>query len=196
MEATVGGRLRQFREAKGLRQNAFADAADIRQQTLSTIEAGSSVPSYPILQKLLQAYPDLSSDWLLMGVGEMLKGSRSLTPAAQLPPVVPSRFEEFEPGRSPMKIVGETEEVKQLKSERDFLREQNKFLLEIVKSNAAALASTGGQLTPSADAADLYDEVDAIAAEMQYEQSLTDYRIAAQFRTGHVTSAWVVARTA
>lgn len=67
METTVGKRLREFREFKQMKQNAFSEAAGIRQQTLSTLEADGSVPSYPIIEKLMKAFPDLSSDWLLMG---------------------------------------------------------------------------------------------------------------------------------
>ncbi|MGI4864193.1 MAG: helix-turn-helix domain-containing protein [Janthinobacterium lividum] len=94
METTVGGRLRQFREYKGLKGTPFAERAGIKQTTFSAIENGDSVPSYPILQKLFTAYPDLASDWLLMGEGSMLKGGQALAPAAK--PASPATTPETE----------------------------------------------------------------------------------------------------
>lgn len=78
MENHIGSRIRAFRVAKDMKQNVFSEAAGLRQQTLSTIEAGNSEPSFPVLQKLFAAFPDLSADWLLMGEGTMFRDGKNI----------------------------------------------------------------------------------------------------------------------
>ncbi|MDB5235440.1 MAG: helix-turn-helix protein [Hymenobacter sp.] len=81
----VGARIKAFRESHGLTQKDIFQATkgEIKQTSLSAIENNQAKPGFDTLSALLDAYPTLSSDWLLRGTGPMLKDG-------QLPPVVPS----------------------------------------------------------------------------------------------------------
>lgn len=85
----IGIRIKQFREAHRLTQaDVFRDTGGppdgVKQTTLSSIESGTE-PKYGVVAALLRAYPDLSPEWLLNGVGSMLRGNRTLTPVVAEP---------------------------------------------------------------------------------------------------------------
>ena len=81
----VGARIKAFRESRNLTQKDIFQATqgEIKQTSLSAIENNQAKPGFDTLTALLNAYPELNSDWLLLGVGPMLKNG-------QLPPPVPS----------------------------------------------------------------------------------------------------------
>ena len=62
-----GRRLRELRKAKGLTQEALAEAADLSGNYISDLELGLKVPSLTILVRLSEALdigaPDLLSDF-------------------------------------------------------------------------------------------------------------------------------------
>lgn len=49
---TVGERLKELREDRGLTQSELGDAIQVRQTTISEIERGSNMPSLRVLYKL------------------------------------------------------------------------------------------------------------------------------------------------
>lgn len=51
----------------------FADALEIDRSRLSHILNGRNKPSLEIVMKILEKFPEISSDWLLFGSGNMLK---------------------------------------------------------------------------------------------------------------------------
>lgn len=51
----------------------FADALEIDRSRLSHILNGRNKPSLEIVMKILEKIPEISSDWLLFGSGNMLK---------------------------------------------------------------------------------------------------------------------------
>lgn len=62
-----GRRLRELRKARGLTQEALAEAADLSGNYISDLELGLKVPSLTILVRLSQALqvatPDLLADF-------------------------------------------------------------------------------------------------------------------------------------
>ncbi|MGV3597548.1 MAG: helix-turn-helix domain-containing protein [Bacteroidota bacterium] len=54
-------------------KTAFAAELDISQGVLTHISTGRNKPGVELLQKILQAYPTIRAEWLLMGKGEMEK---------------------------------------------------------------------------------------------------------------------------
>lgn len=59
-------------------QAVFANAIGVKPTVINNIVAGRmSEPSFQTLLKIIIAYPDISSDWLLLGTGEMLKEESS-----------------------------------------------------------------------------------------------------------------------
>jgi transcriptional regulator with XRE-family HTH domain len=51
----------------------FADALEIDRSRLSHILNGRNKPSLEIVTKILEKFPEINSDWLLLGFGDMLK---------------------------------------------------------------------------------------------------------------------------
>lgn len=60
-------------------KSAFGRTIGVTPQAVADILETKGGPSFPVLQKILKAYPDLNSEWLILGVGEMLKGQQSET---------------------------------------------------------------------------------------------------------------------
>lgn len=54
-------------------KTAFAAELDISQGVLTHISTGRNKPGVELLQKILQTYPAIRAEWLLMGKGEMEK---------------------------------------------------------------------------------------------------------------------------
>ena len=80
MESTFASRVRQYRQGKGLSQQAFAELCGLTQGNIAHMENGTE-PKQSNVSKLLAGLPSLNPDWLLMGSGPMLRDGRSLTPA-------------------------------------------------------------------------------------------------------------------
>ena len=51
----------------------FAERLGIERSTLSHIKSERSKPSLDLVTKVLQSYPDISPEWLILGVGSMRK---------------------------------------------------------------------------------------------------------------------------
>jgi transcriptional regulator with XRE-family HTH domain len=77
---TPGKRITKWRESLGLKATKFAEATGIPYTTLKTIESDSNKPSYDVLVKLRNTYPELNIDWIFdEGDTEpMLREDRSL----------------------------------------------------------------------------------------------------------------------
>jgi len=59
----------------------FALEIGIQGSTLSHLLHGRNKPSLDVLKKVLSRYPNINSDWLIMGIGPMFRGEKdSQTP--------------------------------------------------------------------------------------------------------------------
>lgn len=156
MESTFASRVKQFRQHKGLSQQAFAEQCGLTQGNVAHMESGTE-PKQSNVSKLTAGFPDVNPDWLLNGDGPMLRDGRTLS---QLPPQVPSHFEEAKP-RPTWNVTSDSEELRQVKDERDNLRRQVDRLLGLLEANTyGAPLAAGGKAEASADAATLYTLVD------------------------------------
>lgn len=52
---------------------AFCNKVNLNQATLSNILSGRTNPSLPVLRSIADAFPEISTNWLFLGEGEMLK---------------------------------------------------------------------------------------------------------------------------
>lgn len=75
--ASVGARLRERRRALGLTLSEAARSADISTSHLSSIEIGNSIPSLPILARVV-AVLDLSLNEVLRNVGQTVVNTGTL----------------------------------------------------------------------------------------------------------------------
>ena len=64
-------RLKKWMEHKNLISSELADNIGVNRATISHILSGRNNPSIDILQRLLNTYPDLNSNWLITGIGYM-----------------------------------------------------------------------------------------------------------------------------
>jgi transcriptional regulator with XRE-family HTH domain len=195
MESTIGKRIRELRDKKQLSVAEFAKAAGVKASAIYGLESDANKPSIETVGALRIAFPDLNTEWLQFGVGSMFKEDTELTPVSQLPPPVPSKMEPLQapvgPGtmtpeelREQMRIVAESSELREVKSERDHLRTMNESLLAIIRNFSggatdAPATAGGGKAEASSYAADLRETVDELVEEYPL-----DYRIVAVKRIG------------
>ncbi len=67
-------RIIQLLNTEGLSASKFADIIGVQRSSMSHILSGRNNPSLDFIQKIMRAFPQVSGDWLISGVGEMIKG--------------------------------------------------------------------------------------------------------------------------
>ena len=65
-------RLKNWMKLEGLKPSELADNIGVNRATISHILSGRNKPSIDFFEKLLQAYPNLNSNWLITGIGYMV----------------------------------------------------------------------------------------------------------------------------
>lgn len=71
MSADISERIKKILEEYGLSPSGFADLIKIQRSSMSHILSGRNNPSLDMVQKILSSFPELESDWLLIGRGPM-----------------------------------------------------------------------------------------------------------------------------
>lgn len=66
-------RIKQVMEYEQMSPTAFADKININRSSLTHIFSGRNQPSLDVAKKILVAFPEISTEWLIMGMGEMLQ---------------------------------------------------------------------------------------------------------------------------
>ncbi|MCB9017321.1 MAG: helix-turn-helix transcriptional regulator [Paludibacteraceae bacterium] len=66
-------RIAQIIEKENLTSAKFAYMIGIQPSAVSHILSGRNNASTDVLQKIMRAYPSISSEWLLLGIGDMYK---------------------------------------------------------------------------------------------------------------------------
>lgn len=139
MKSDFSERIKTFREQTELSQGAFAERADIEQVTVSQMERGRSKPTLETASKILKGFPNLNPDWLMSGTGAMLRDD---TQSPRLP---------AEPTHAPA-VVAESQELKEVKQDRDKWREMALGLMEELRQRPqrqALATGTDGASFPS-----------------------------------------------
>lgn len=72
VENSLTERIRQLMEQLGMNKKTFSEKIGENPSKISHIFMGRNNPSLDVLQKILRAFPDVSTDWLIMGRGESL----------------------------------------------------------------------------------------------------------------------------
>ena len=82
-------KLQQLMNAEQLTGSKLAEYLGIQPSSISHIMGGRNKPSLDFVQKILQRYPRINPDWLLLDSDEMYRPQTSPAPAievnAQLP---------------------------------------------------------------------------------------------------------------
>ena len=76
-------RIKQIMEYKQLTPATFAEQLEISRSNLTHLFSGRNQPSLALAKKILDTYPDINTEWLIMGVGEMVNTDlqQNTTPA-------------------------------------------------------------------------------------------------------------------
>ena len=80
MKEQVKQRVLAVMDQEQLSDAQFAESIGISRGAVSQIKSGRSYPSLDVALKILDRYPDLSSDWLLLGKGEMYRSDELSNP--------------------------------------------------------------------------------------------------------------------
>ena len=67
----IRDRLTQILTHKQMSSSAFADFLEIQRSNMSHYLSGRNKPGVEIIQKILDKFPDIKAEWLIMGRGEM-----------------------------------------------------------------------------------------------------------------------------
>lgn len=75
MDEMVSSRIKRIMEDSKLNATQFATAIGITRSNLAHIFSGRNQPSFAMLEKILRAFPEIRSEWLVTGIGEMTKNA-------------------------------------------------------------------------------------------------------------------------
>ncbi len=70
-EIEIKDRILKFLTKQKLSSSRFAEIIGVQRSSISHILSGRNKPSLDFLQKILSNFPNLNSDWLILGKGEM-----------------------------------------------------------------------------------------------------------------------------
>ncbi|MDI9859655.1 helix-turn-helix transcriptional regulator [Flectobacillus roseus] len=73
METTISQRFEALIKALKMNNNSFANSIGKSPSNIKFVVDGSSKPGFDLLEQVLKTYPNVNSDWLLRGEGEMFK---------------------------------------------------------------------------------------------------------------------------
>ena len=79
-------RLKQFLAAENISQAQFADIINVVRASVSHVLAGRNNPSYDFIKAIMDNYPDLNIEWLILGKGKMYKDRSGSTPTTDTSP--------------------------------------------------------------------------------------------------------------
>ena len=85
-------RIMQVMTQKGLTSSQFAESIGIQRAAMSHITSGRNNPSLDVMKKILERFPDISADWLLMEKGPMTRGTQPTAAPPEAKAPAPSLF--------------------------------------------------------------------------------------------------------
>ena len=71
-------RLKQFLAAENISQAQFADTIMVVRASVSHVLAGRNKPGYDFIKAIMDNYPSLNIEWLMLGKGKMYKEAQLL----------------------------------------------------------------------------------------------------------------------
>lgn len=78
MENSINQRIREFINSLGVNDNQFAKSIGITQSVIASMFSRNTEPSSKVIVSILNAYANLSAEWLMRGEGKMTKGESNL----------------------------------------------------------------------------------------------------------------------
>lgn len=81
---TINQRFTELISGLKMNTNSFAKSIGKSYTSIESICKGKAKPGFELLETILDAYPNVSADWLMKGEGEMFAG-RAKEPSVDLP---------------------------------------------------------------------------------------------------------------
>lgn len=78
MDQEINGRIKQILDYEEMSPANFASEIGISRSNLAHILSGRNQPSFTMLEKVMRAFPEIRSEWLITGLGNMVKGAGEL----------------------------------------------------------------------------------------------------------------------
>ncbi len=78
MDEQINSRIKTVMEEMRMRPSEFAAAIGISRSNLTHILSGRNQPSFAMLEKVLKAFPEIRTEWLVTGLGDMRRTSTEL----------------------------------------------------------------------------------------------------------------------
>ena len=75
---TINQRVMSIMETKQMTRSSFASVLETSLPVLTHISSGRNKPGLEFIQKVIEKFPDISPDWLIMGKGEMNRAKQEL----------------------------------------------------------------------------------------------------------------------
>ncbi len=106
MDTQINTRIKEILNFSELTPTAFATEIGISRSNLAHILSGRNQPSFAMMEKILKAFPEIRGEWLITGLGEMLKSEAEMSSiqpmkpksAATVQPMAELPFDEIEDG--------------------------------------------------------------------------------------------------
>jgi DNA-binding XRE family transcriptional regulator len=84
-------RIREVINYSQLSAASFADTIGISRSGLTHLLTGRNQPSLDVAKKILSKYPEISTEWLIMGMGEMMRPDAGASPEVNNPVPEPEK---------------------------------------------------------------------------------------------------------
>ena len=92
-------RLQLFLQMEQLSQSQFADKMGIQRSGVTHLLSGRNKPSFEFITRMLQAFPTLNAEWLILGKGKPYKNAADV-PSEAVPVIeeaIPAEADLFSP---------------------------------------------------------------------------------------------------
>ncbi len=109
-------RLQQLLNKEQLTPVRFSELVGVQRSSVSHILSGRNNPSLDFIQKILLKFPQISSDWLINGIGEVYRANAATSQAKTLELFDQSREEDPVPYKSHTGDNGTTDPKRPIES--------------------------------------------------------------------------------
>ncbi len=96
----IKDRITKIIKSKKLTSSKFADIIGVQRSSISHILSGRNKPSLDFIQKILNNFQGINTDWLLFGKGEMYRESSAPKTLFDQPPPVSSKKQDKKEDKS------------------------------------------------------------------------------------------------
>lgn len=102
-------RLEKFLAAENLSQTQFAESIGVARAGVSHLLSGRNKPSYDFIEAVMQKYPGLNMEWLILGKGKMYKDMQAAPVIDEASSLFPAEPEQEQNALQPENVPSESD---------------------------------------------------------------------------------------